>query len=149
MHLLFVLCVIHSLRPGVQVEYNNFLNQLLTVICLYHPLSYSINYHIFMVAGIMALCATSSYYDSTEIAARILPNVVVLTIDPDRLTILLKDILVLLYFPWCMCNQCSPPPVFGFIFNIFEILSYLLSCVFFTARFVELSLTILRCKCSF
>ncbi|KAL8089507.1 hypothetical protein AgCh_039107 [Apium graveolens] len=34
-------------------------------------------------AGIMALSATSSYYDSTEIAARILPNVVVLTIDPD------------------------------------------------------------------
>lgn len=34
-------------------------------------------------AGIMALCATSGYYDSTEIATRILPNVVVLTIDPD------------------------------------------------------------------
>ncbi|XP_051138422.1 uncharacterized protein LOC127256452 [Andrographis paniculata] len=34
-------------------------------------------------AGIMALCATSSYYDATEIATRILPNVVVLTIDPD------------------------------------------------------------------
>ncbi|KAF3452441.1 hypothetical protein FNV43_RR02874 [Rhamnella rubrinervis] len=34
-------------------------------------------------AGIMALCATSSYYDMTEIATRILPNVVVLTIDPD------------------------------------------------------------------
>ncbi|KAL8192848.1 hypothetical protein R6Q57_027296 [Mikania cordata] len=34
-------------------------------------------------AGIMALCATSSYYDVQEIAARILPNVVVLTIDPD------------------------------------------------------------------
>ncbi|KAJ0466029.1 putative protein kinase SCY1-SCYL1 family [Helianthus annuus] len=34
-------------------------------------------------AGIMALCATSSYYDAQEIAARILPNVVVLTIDPD------------------------------------------------------------------
>ncbi|KAL1827445.1 hypothetical protein ACET3Z_005857 [Daucus carota] len=34
-------------------------------------------------AGVMALCATSSYYDSTEIATRILPNVVVLTIDPD------------------------------------------------------------------
>lgn len=34
-------------------------------------------------AGIMALCATSSYYDITEIAMRILPNVVVLTIDPD------------------------------------------------------------------
>ncbi|CAI9772158.1 unnamed protein product [Fraxinus pennsylvanica] len=34
-------------------------------------------------AGIMALCATSSYYDVTEIATRILPNVVVLTIDPD------------------------------------------------------------------
>lgn len=34
-------------------------------------------------AGVMALCATSSYYDSTEIATRILPMVVVLTIDPD------------------------------------------------------------------
>ncbi|CAI9091892.1 OLC1v1027000C1 [Oldenlandia corymbosa var. corymbosa] len=34
-------------------------------------------------AGIMALCATSSYYDATEIATRILPNLVVLTIDPD------------------------------------------------------------------
>ncbi|KAK9070464.1 hypothetical protein SSX86_010866 [Deinandra increscens subsp. villosa] len=34
-------------------------------------------------AGIMALCATSSYYDALEIAARILPNVVVLLIDPD------------------------------------------------------------------
>ncbi|XVF81932.1 hypothetical protein PTKIN_Ptkin16aG0002300 [Pterospermum kingtungense] len=34
-------------------------------------------------AGIMALCATSSYYDITEIATRILPNAVVLTIDPD------------------------------------------------------------------
>lgn len=32
----------------------------------------------------MALCATSSYYDMTEIATRILPNVIVLTIDPDR-----------------------------------------------------------------
>ncbi|KHN13070.1 N-terminal kinase-like protein, partial [Glycine soja] len=36
-------------------------------------------------AGIMALRATSSYYDITEVATRILPNVVVLTIDPDRL----------------------------------------------------------------
>ncbi|XP_024030972.1 N-terminal kinase-like protein isoform X2 [Morus notabilis] len=34
-------------------------------------------------AGIMALCATGSYYDINEIATRILPNVVVLTIDPD------------------------------------------------------------------
>ncbi|KDP21639.1 hypothetical protein JCGZ_03310 [Jatropha curcas] len=34
-------------------------------------------------AGIMALCATSSYYDINEIATRILPNVVVLTIDAD------------------------------------------------------------------
>ncbi|KAK9061008.1 hypothetical protein SSX86_018188 [Deinandra increscens subsp. villosa] len=34
-------------------------------------------------AGIMALSATSSYYDAQEIAARILPNLVVLTIDPD------------------------------------------------------------------
>ncbi|KAK7837496.1 n-terminal kinase-like protein [Quercus suber] len=39
-------------------------------------------------AGIMALCATSAYYDVTEIATRILPNVIVLTIDPGRLTIL-------------------------------------------------------------
>ena len=36
------------------------------------------------VSGIMALCATSSYYDATEIATRILPNIVVLAIDPDR-----------------------------------------------------------------
>ncbi|KAE8721604.1 putative pentatricopeptide repeat-containing protein [Hibiscus syriacus] len=35
-------------------------------------------------AGVMALCATSSYYDMTEIATRILPNIVVLVIDPDR-----------------------------------------------------------------
>ncbi|KAG4989449.1 hypothetical protein JHK82_031775 [Glycine max] len=35
-------------------------------------------------AGIMALCTTSSYYDITKVATRILPNVVVLTIDPDR-----------------------------------------------------------------
>ncbi|KAK4785852.1 hypothetical protein SAY86_002541 [Trapa natans] len=34
-------------------------------------------------AGIIALCTTSSYYDMTEIATRILPNIVVLTIDPD------------------------------------------------------------------
>ncbi|KAK8674780.1 hypothetical protein V6N13_032883 [Hibiscus sabdariffa] len=34
-------------------------------------------------AGVMALCATSSYYDTNEIATRILPNIVVLTIDPD------------------------------------------------------------------
>ncbi|CAN1311402.1 N-terminal kinase-like protein [Linum perenne] len=34
-------------------------------------------------AGVMALSATSSYYDATEIATRILPSIVVLTIDPD------------------------------------------------------------------
>lgn len=34
-------------------------------------------------AGLMALSATSSYYDPAEIATRILPNVVVLTVDPD------------------------------------------------------------------
>uniref|UniRef100_A0A7C9AXT2 Protein kinase domain-containing protein n=1 Tax=Opuntia streptacantha TaxID=393608 RepID=A0A7C9AXT2_OPUST len=34
-------------------------------------------------AGVMALSATKSFYDVTEIATRILPNVVVLTIDPD------------------------------------------------------------------
>jgi SCY1-like protein 1 len=35
-------------------------------------------------AGIMALSVTSSYYEMTEIATRILPNIVVLTFDPDR-----------------------------------------------------------------
>ncbi|KAL0671627.1 hypothetical protein Bca4012_034331 [Brassica carinata] len=34
-------------------------------------------------AGIVALCATSTTYDDTEIATKILPNVVVLTIDQD------------------------------------------------------------------
>ncbi|CAL4953913.1 unnamed protein product [Urochloa decumbens] len=34
-------------------------------------------------AGIMALSVTSSYYEMTEIATRILPNIVVLTFDPD------------------------------------------------------------------
>jgi SCY1-like protein 1 len=38
-------------------------------------------------AGIVALCATSTTYDDTEIATRILPNIVVLTIDQDRLLI--------------------------------------------------------------
>ncbi|XP_048607841.1 N-terminal kinase-like protein isoform X2 [Brassica napus] len=33
--------------------------------------------------GIVALCATSTTYDDTEIATRILPNIVVLTIDQD------------------------------------------------------------------
>ncbi|CAM8955388.1 unnamed protein product [Rhodiola kirilowii] len=34
-------------------------------------------------AGVMALCATSSYYDITEIATRVLPTLVVLTVDSD------------------------------------------------------------------
>ncbi|XP_068647824.1 uncharacterized protein [Aristolochia californica] len=34
-------------------------------------------------AGIMALCSTSLYYDMIEIATRVLPNIVVLTVDPD------------------------------------------------------------------
>ncbi|WCJ20096.1 N-terminal kinase-like protein [Euphorbia peplus] len=34
-------------------------------------------------AGIMALCATSSYYDINEVATRILPSIVVLTVDTD------------------------------------------------------------------
>uniref|UniRef100_A0A7N0TIA1 Protein kinase domain-containing protein n=1 Tax=Kalanchoe fedtschenkoi TaxID=63787 RepID=A0A7N0TIA1_KALFE len=34
-------------------------------------------------AGVMALCATSSYYDITEVATRVLPTLVVLTVDPD------------------------------------------------------------------
>lgn len=47
----------------------------------------------------MALCATSSYYDITEIATRILPNIVVLTIDPDRL-----------YFLWMIYAYVSVFP---------------------------------------
>jgi SCY1-like protein 1 len=35
-------------------------------------------------AGLMALTATREYYDATEIATRILPSVVVLTIDGDK-----------------------------------------------------------------
>lgn len=31
----------------------------------------------------MALMATAEYYDATEIATRILPHLVVLTVDPD------------------------------------------------------------------
>jgi SCY1-like protein 1 len=34
-------------------------------------------------AGIMALMATTEYYDATEIATRILPHLVVLTVDSD------------------------------------------------------------------
>ncbi|KAK1271241.1 hypothetical protein QJS04_geneDACA005809 [Acorus gramineus] len=34
-------------------------------------------------AGVMALTATISYYDMTEIATRIMPNLAALTIDPD------------------------------------------------------------------
>ncbi|KAK3014932.1 hypothetical protein RJ639_009948 [Escallonia herrerae] len=34
-------------------------------------------------AGLVALCATSSYYEVTEVATKILPVVVVLTLDPD------------------------------------------------------------------
>jgi hypothetical protein len=41
----------------------------------------------------MALSVTSSYYDMTEIATRILPNIVVLTFDPDR-----YGLLSFLYF---------------------------------------------------
>lgn len=43
-----------------------------------------ITQRLWIVAGVMALCATSSYYDMTEIATRVLPNVVVLTVDADR-----------------------------------------------------------------
>jgi hypothetical protein len=34
--------------------------------------------------GLMALVATSMYYDTMEIGTRILPSVVVLTVDVDR-----------------------------------------------------------------
>ncbi|XP_050275152.1 uncharacterized protein LOC126717450 [Quercus robur] len=53
-------------------------------------------------AGIMALCATSAYYDVTEIATRILPNVVLLTIDPDRLS--LDERFMNLFF--CLSRFC-------------------------------------------
>lgn len=42
----------------------------------------------------MALCATSSYYDIAEVATRILPNIVVLTIDPDRYIILIVIVML-------------------------------------------------------
>jgi hypothetical protein len=35
------------------------------------------------LAGIMALMATAEYYDASEIATRILPHLVVLTVDAD------------------------------------------------------------------
>lgn len=35
------------------------------------------------IAGLMALMATAEYYDATEIATRILPHLVVLTVDSD------------------------------------------------------------------
>lgn len=46
------------------------------------------------IAGIMALCATSSYYDINEVATRILPSVVVLTVDPDRSAFLIMVFLI-------------------------------------------------------
>lgn len=87
MRLLRVLCVILSLQQEAQVgSYADSCpsSDDIVYIILFIPLVTLIAKLI--VAGIMALCATSSYYDSTEIAARILPNVVVLTIDPDRLS---------------------------------------------------------------
>ena len=87
MRLLRVLCVILSLQQEAQVgSYAHFCpsSDDIVYIILFIPFLTLIAKLI--VAGIMALCATSSYYDSTEIAARILPNVVVLTIDPDRLS---------------------------------------------------------------
>ena len=55
-----------------------------SIFCVSLVYSYVKNIFFLILAGIMALCATSSYYDITEIATRILPTVVVLTIDPDR-----------------------------------------------------------------
>lgn len=40
-------------------------------------------YTLMTLTGIMALSATISYYDMAEISTRILPNIVVLTSDPD------------------------------------------------------------------
>lgn len=86
MHLQSVLYEIlfHPLEEQVSASY--------TCIYLYFSsvlqIPQAVNFLIFLhcdCSGIMALCATSSYYDITEVATRILPNVVVLTIDPDRL----------------------------------------------------------------
>jgi|JXWR01.1.fsa_nt_gb hypothetical protein len=49
----------------------------------------------------MALSVTSSYYEMTEIATRILPNVVVLTFDPDRYNI--QHLALSLYFLIVAC----------------------------------------------
>jgi hypothetical protein len=35
----------------------------------------------------MALVATTEYYDATDVAIRILPHLVVLTVDSDRYTL--------------------------------------------------------------
>lgn len=85
MLLQFVHYAIHSPQHEEQVLESEVIHQLclcnfdFCCLCIeYFPPLFSV------LAGIMALCATSSYYDVTEIATRILPNVVVLTIDPDR-----------------------------------------------------------------
>ena len=59
---------------------------LIIEIDLYMSVFILFNYYLHhaIMVGIMALTATSSYYDMTEIATRILPNIVVLSIDPDR-----------------------------------------------------------------
>jgi hypothetical protein len=71
----------------------------------------------------MALCATSSYYDITEIATRILPNVVVLTIDPDRLSILQMIGLYSFFPPSSTCSRmCFFCDMFLFLQLIFFVL---------------------------
>ena len=68
---------------GIWSSSVDFLTYLSKILEIWSASMYA-NQIYFSVAGIMALCATSSYYDINEIATRILPNVIVLTIDPDR-----------------------------------------------------------------
>jgi len=77
--------VIHFPLHEEQVSYSAF-SVLVAIFIVYFTGNSSFFYLFFekIVTGVMALSATKSFYDVTEIATRILPNVVVLTIDPDR-----------------------------------------------------------------
>ena len=85
MLLQFVHYAIHSLQQEEQVLQSVVFHQVeYPLVLLFYVTTNNMFFVFFVLTGIMAVCATSSYYDISEIATRILPNVVVLTIDPDR-----------------------------------------------------------------
>ena len=76
--ILFSVCHIRSIQVSRLKDfltYYTLISQRFSVDCPINDV---------IMTGIMALCATSGYYDSAEIATRILPNIIVLTVDPDR-----------------------------------------------------------------